>query len=399
MRKTLIMMLAFMTFLSFMSCSDAELHREENRNEVSQAKSLKLQKTFEVDASHQWDANEKLHKLIASFGLKRNQLSEEVPNYPDYYGGAYITGKGDLVVLIHGEQEKGKQAVDAVIGSGNVKFSTAQYSYNYLSGLMDDLNELAMRRKNPEILENLTSFSLMDASNEVEVQVLGLNDQKRAKLHKLLFDKPGFTFKVSTGRFKAEVTANPGCEVSRNASMAGSGSIGFAAKRNSDGKLGFVTAGHAILVGEKAYYGGTAIGTCVSSQQSGTVDAAFVTLDNTASDNVSNILCGTSNLLSTTTTLPGVGTTVNKIGQSTGSTSGTIISTNVSVISGTGSTITNMTSANYTSAGGDSGGPVYTFISSSGTRPTAGIHMGASGSTRYFTKASNILSTFGIARN
>lgn len=103
--------------------------------------------------------------------------------------------------------------------------------------------------------------------------------------------------------------------------------------------------------------------------------------------------------MSTTTTLPGAGTTVNKIGQSTGATSGTIISTNVSVIGGTGSTITNMTSANYTSAGGDSGGPVYTYISSTGTRPTAGIHMGASGSTRYFTKASNILSTFGISRN
>lgn len=399
MRKILTIMLAFMTLLSINACSDTDMHQEQNATDQLKAKSLKSQQTFEADASHQWEANERLSKLIESFGTVNNRFSQEVPRYPNYYGGAYVTEKGGLVVLIQGDQQSGEKAIQSVIGSGNVEFKVAKYSYSYLTALMDELNDLALRKKDPEILRSLTSFSLMDAANEIEVQVIGLDDQKRGKLQKLLLNKAGINFITSTGRFTAEVTINPGCEVSRNASMAGSGSIGFSAKRNSDGKLGFVTAGHAILVGEKAYYGGTAVGTCVNSQQSGTVDAAFVTLDNSTSDNVSNTLCGTSNMLSVSTTLPGAGTTVNKIGQSTGSTSGTIISTNVSVISGTGSTITNMTSANYTSAGGDSGGPVYTFISSSGTRPTAGIHMGASGSTRYFTKASNILSTFGIARN
>ncbi|MDR6513746.1 S1 family peptidase [Chryseobacterium camelliae] len=398
MRKILVIMLVFMTLLSINACSDTDMHQEQTATEQLKAKSLKSHQKVEGDASHQWEANERLTKLIASFGTINNRFSEKVPKYPDYYGGAYVTDKGALVILIKDDQQNAVNAIQSVIGSGNLEFKVAKYSYSYLTTVMDDLNELALKN-DPEIIRSLTSFSLMDAANEIEVEVLGLNDQKREKMQRLLSNKAGINFVPSIGRFTAEITANPGCEVSRNASMAGSGSIGFSAKRNSDGKLGFVTAGHAILVGEKAYYGGTAIGTCVNSQQSGTVDAAFVTLDNTSADNVSNTLCGTSNMLSVSTTLPGAGTTVNKIGQSTGSTSGTIISTNVSVISSTGSTITNMTSANYTSAGGDSGGPVYTYISSSGTRPTAGIHMGASGSTRYFTKASNILSTFGISRN
>lgn len=393
-------MLAFVTIMSFNACSDADLHQELNTNEELAAKSLNEKPGIEADASHQWEANEKLTKLIESFGTTKNRFQEEVAKYPEYYGGAYITEQGRLTVLLHGDQEKGRQAVHAVIGSDNVEFKAAEYSYGYLTTVMDDLNEFALSKKDPASLEFLTEFALMDASNEVEVQVIGLNDQKIAALRKSVFNKPGIKFKESTGRVKTEVTIYPGCAISRNASMAGAGSVGFRAKRNSDGKIGFVTAGHAILVGQTAYYGsGTAVGSCVNSQQSGTVDAAFVILSNPTSDDVSNTLCGTSNLLSTMTTLPGAGTTVNKIGHSTNHTSGTVISTNVSVIGGTGSTITNMTSANYTSAGGDSGGPVYTYISSTGTRPTAGIHMGASGSTRYFTKASNILSTFGISRN
>ncbi|WP_313598178.1 hypothetical protein, partial [Epilithonimonas vandammei] len=175
--------------------------------------------------------------------------------------------------------------------------------------------------------------------------------------------------------------------------------FGFKAKRNSDGKIGFVTAGHAISVGETAYYGGAAVGTCANSKQSGTVDAAFVVLNNISTDEVSNTLCSTVDNLSLSTTLPGVGTVVNKRGRQTGATSGKILSTNISIISATGETIDNMSTADYNSDEGDSGGTVYTYISSTGARPTAGIHMGAIGTTRYFTKATNILSTFGLSRN
>jgi hypothetical protein len=59
--------------------------------------------------------------------------------------------------------------------------------------------------------------------------------------------------------------------------------------------------------------------------------------------------------------------------------------------------LTNLTTANYSAAGGDSGGIVY-YLNSAGTRYTAGIHSGASSSTRYFVKAAQINSALGTTR-
>jgi len=92
---------------------------------------------MEADASHQWDANEKLTKLLESFGNSTNRFNEKVPNYPAYYGGAYITEKGSLMIYVMGDLEKGKQAVKTVIGNTNVEFKAAEHSYSYLTTVMD----------------------------------------------------------------------------------------------------------------------------------------------------------------------------------------------------------------------------------------------------------------------
>lgn len=115
---------------------------------------------------------------------------------------------------------------------------------------------------------------------------------------------------------------------------------------------------------------------------------------------MSNILSGTSNTLSTTISEPGVGTTINKIGRSTGHTSGKVISTNVSATFSSGATINNLTTANYSSAAGDSGCVVYSYVSSSNTRLTLGIHTGVSndGVTRYYTKANEVNAALGTSR-
>lgn len=61
---------------------------------------------------------------------------------------------------------------------------------------------------------------------------------------------------------------------------------------------------------------------------------------------------------------------------------------------------TDMTSANYTSNEGDSGGIIYTYLSSKNVRYTVGIHHGSvpGGNTAVFTKASNALSILGLER-
>ena len=60
----------------------------------------------------------------------------------------------------------------------------------------------------------------------------------------------------------------------------------------------------------------------------------------------------------------------------------------------------NMTSTDYESDGGDSGGIVYTLIKSSNTRYTVGVHHGRSkdGKLAIYSKADNVLNTLGVER-
>lgn len=50
------------------------------------------QNSVEADADFQWEANEKLSKLLKHYG----------ENLPDYFGGGFIDEKGNLVINIKG---------------------------------------------------------------------------------------------------------------------------------------------------------------------------------------------------------------------------------------------------------------------------------------------------------
>jgi len=323
MKKSLKFAMASLAVLSFAACSNPDLSQDFGERESLDVgfPTEKHVLEGEVDASHQWEANEKLTKLLASFGSERVMENHERPKYPEHYGGGYITEQGGLVVYVHGDFEKGKKAIASVIGEDNIKFKETKYSYPYLISLMDDFYAFVMKREDPGITEILSGFSLMDMTNDVEVQVVGLDERKLEILKRSIFNRPGVRFERSEGKVRLETTIYPGCRFARTASAKGGSSVGFRAKRNSDGKVGFVTSGHSISVGATAYYNGVSVGTCAYSQQYGSIDAAFVTLNNPASDNINNRLCGLSDMLSTSNTYPNPGTTVNKMGWKTGLTS------------------------------------------------------------------------------
>jgi len=389
---------ACLAVLSFAACSNPDLSQDFDQRESLDAGFPTEKRAFqgEADASHQWEANEKLTKLLASFGSERAMENHERPKYPEYYGGGYITEQGGLVIYIYGNIEEGKKAVVSVIGDENTEFKEAKYSYPYLISLMDEFYAFVMKREDPDITEILSGFSLMGMTNDVEVQIIGLDERKLEILKKSVFNKPGVRFKAIPAKARLETTLYPGCRFARTASAQGGSSVGFRAKRNSDGAIGFVTTGHSISEGATAYYAGVPVGTCLYSQQYGTIDAAFVTLNNPASDNINNRLCGLSDILSTNNAYPEPGATVNKVGWKTGLTSGAIIST-YAFLSVNGNFLTDLTIADYYSLKGDSGGAVYA-ISPSGSRFLAGIHMATAGSIRYYSKANNILWNFGISR-
>lgn len=132
---------------------------------------------------------------------------------------------------------------------------------------------------------------------------------------------------------------------------------------------------------------------------SGSVDASFILLHNYPNNNTTNLIGGVNNL-STSTSLPGVGTVVNLRGAMNQS-SGKILSTNASNTASNGQFLTNLTTASYLSSDGDSGGIIYSYVSSTNTRYTVGVHLGqdlANGNIKYFSKAPNVLSALGVSR-
>lgn len=114
----------------------------------------------------------------------------------------------------------------------------------------------------------------------------------------------------------------------------------------------------------------------------------------------SNLICNTASYtLSTATSLPGKGTLVNLRGATTNTSSGYILSTDATVYDPQfQTTFTNLTTADYHTAGGDSGGIIYTYISSTNTRYTVGINKGVKDGIAYFVKADLALDGLGVSR-
>lgn len=394
MKQMLLAALAFMIFWSFHACSDADMHHDLNAEEKLSAIGIAETSGAATDASQQSEAIEKYSLLIASFGTATNRFQEEVPDYPDYYGGAYVSPDGDLTILIKGDLNAGSSSALSVTGSGKVAFKSADYSYAELTGIMDELNDFAINRKNPAAQKNFNIFSLMDDQNRIVVQLNDLSDAMIAEFKAQVLNSPAIEFVQSKGQMKLEVDLNPGCKADLNAAGTNFASYGFRARRNSDLAVGMVTAGHAIGVGQTLYQGGTAIGTCSASQVAGSADAAFVPITNPLAYVPSNVLCSSTATLSTVIYAPPVGSSITKLGVG-GSATGSVLNINTTWVSPfNGNTLTNMTSANYISNPGDSGALIYGTISSA-NRP-AGIHTGELAGDRYFTKAAQITSALGL---
>lgn len=302
-----------------------------------------------------------------------------------------------MAIYIHGDFEKEKQKAVSLVGDGNVEYKKAEFSFSYLTKLMDELNEFVLNKKNPSVSGNFNVFGLRDAENRIVVELKELNDNKIQEFKNSVVNSPAIKFVQSEGEIVLKVDLYPGCEVRAGTS---SGSFGFRARRNSDSQVGMLTAGHVISVGEGARTGSnpTIIGTCSASQMSGSIDAAFIPITFPNNYVPTNILCGASDVLSTSTDELTGGATVYKIGKVTGLTSGQVISSSTSVTY-SGVTLTNIVSTSYAAAVGDSGGIVYS-IDAGNVRPTVGLHFAntVSGSTSYYAKADEVLSAFGLSR-
>lgn len=171
-----------------------------------------------------------------------------------------------------------------------------------------------------------------------------------------------------------------------------------------DGTKGVVISGHFMHEGNGLYAMNNdqkyeIIGSCIDSQESGSIDAAFCELDfsvcDVAQSPISDFPLDLNPIRS-----PPVGASVTKYTY-TGISSGKITSTNVSARFKNGVVITNMLSADYKSQSGDSGGPIYSAAKKNNQMMVllVGIHQGSSSTSNnaYIIQAQYINKTFGLS--
>ena len=337
---------------------------------------------------NQSKASEAYQKLIKSFGTVG---IPDASDFPEYYGGAYINDEGKLVINVTSNTTSISQDFNKRTGTDEFILKPSKYSFKMLTKIMDTLNTYKLKKADSPISANFNSYALLDAQNSIVVYLDEYNQEQIEAFKKQVLDSSAIEFKKATGKVKDEINVNPGSSITSGGS---GGSVGYRARRG--GVDGIITAGHVAAFNADVEKDGTIFASCTAREFSGSVDASFCRITN-SNYTPTNTLEGTSNTLSTTISEPGVGTVINKIGASTGHTSGKIISTNASATY-LGVTFTNLTSADYVSAAGDSGGIVYSYIISTNTRLTLGIHVASDGTTRYYVKANQINSALGTSR-
>lgn len=386
--------------IALASCSDEmDLVKDQTIDKKIEA----IDETVNLDGQNE---SNYVNSIILS-GIKVSTRSgfdgSKINVYPDYYGGSYIERNGTLKILIKGDSLSAVKKIKSIYDDDIVHYAVCEYSYSELCGVLDNIR-LALRNADISIKKNISAYSIDDGANRVVVYLSDCSDNSIEKF-KMIYNHPSLVFEQLEKIIEEKGNICPGNKLYLTTYLEDEwfGSFAFRAKEKSGEKrVGYVTAGHVLEQGDFCYINGTTAGECVKSYSyGGNADAAFVIIDTDKFELSNNVNGNTETPLSTATSQPGAGTYVNKWGAKTGNSGGYIKSTNITVLDDNGNErFINMTSTDYESDGGDSGGIVYTLIKSSNTRYTVGVHHGRSkdGKLAIYSKADNVLNTLGVER-
>lgn len=262
------------------------------------------------------------------------------------------------------------------------------------------------RDDNSEYFKDISNlYYISDSEKKVYVTLKKIDQASIEEFKGKINNFTGIEFIESEGDLYLAAELNPGMPVLRVGLGGGGGenSMGFRARRN--GVAGVVVAGHAFKSGDRLHFDITStdyIGTSTVSIVGGSVDCAFVPVD---VGTPSNIIYGTQNILSAQTNSPGAGTFVNFRGRNTAR-GGNIVSTSASATFRFKEdpsklyNFINLTNVDLPVAvqEGDSGGIVYSYVSSTNTRYNLGniVGYGTNNGLSYYAKTSQIISNLGI---
>lgn len=342
-------------------------------------------------------------KMLESFNAGEKTRSVHEQLYDDNYGGSYIDDNGELVVLLVENSDYGISAIEQATGSDDVQTIKCQHSFNELITVIEIINENL-----DYLIENdvvITEMYEDVYSNTVKITVLEL-DEAKEKMIRQIVDSPCMEI-IGSDDFSSleEIDIKGGFKITSNDNNRNS-TLGFCATKN--GNEGFVIAGHAgDKIDESFSYNSWIIGevlTTTFTKSSAYADAAFLekTSDADTTYDIGGYACRT--LAESVSDYP-VGMVIYKYGISTGTTSGKILSNYCTTTIDMNDddvvdmTLTNQTKADYESADGDSGCPVYTIGSMYNGRMTCkllGIHSGSVSTGKVFSKYYLIEQELGI---
>lgn len=375
---------------------------------------LMVGSSYAEERSVQEDGMTAYENLMKFF--ETTPISDQEQKYPDYYGGSYIDENGNLVVYVTDETAEQTIAVLAESLGNSTVYKECNYSFNELHSIMDTINNFMRNPTNKALATNIRQFCILDAQNIVEVKIRDISDEQIELFKKEIVDSDAIVFKKIKAEAstqlppqdtaennlaettRASVSVNPGSKIMSYLLGDSYATAGYRVK-DSVGNVGFVTAGHypqftgfGIITESK-----TDLGTCSILLYGNEQDSAFIKVYPEVTP--TNTLNGTSNTLSTIISEPGAGTTINKNGAKTGATSGSIVSTSWSGYIDS-YYYSDVVKASYNCDRGDSGAPVYSYVSSTGTRYTVGMHIGKNyddGSGLYL-KANQIARDMNVTR-
>lgn len=315
----------------------------------------------------------------------------------DLYGGAYIDSDGKLKVYIKDMKSDFVKKINAV--SSEIEVCLGEYTLKELTEIKNEIDNF-QRNRSDKFGETFHAWWLDDSANRIIVAFDELTDEKIKIFKNIVIDSNAIVFTQAKGKAQNEATLlKPGGKITgENGSNY---SIGYAVELN--GGKGILTSAHGstrkVQAGQKFFYGSNEIGRCLKTELGGSLDVSFVSVTN-RNFFISNTIEIIQRELSTEIRYPSAGTIVFKAGATTGVTSGTILSTNYSGMID-GEIFSNLTTTNYNSAAGDSGGVVF-YVPSDGIRYTVGIHKGGvdydAPDVKSFVKAGEIRRLWGVER-
>jgi hypothetical protein len=340
---------------------------------------------------------QKYDRIVSAYGLNDDDLI----HCPDNYGGCYLDDDGKLTVLFTEDVRKWKTEIESIVHDDDIKFIEAKNAYVNLKREIDNIYSFFIRNPEDVLFDKFVGGGVYQKENVAYISLTDISDAVVTDFKRRVTDSDIIVFEKANSRLIPETDIHCGDKFDlykADGSYRASYSLAYRVK-NSNQTEGFISSAHGgVTVGDTVKFGNIAFGACTVRQLGGKVDASLMLLGAPLSYQLTNFIDSQVATLSISNNYPSVGAVVYKCGDATGITSGTISDINA-IASVDGQTVQDLTAADYNSAGGDSGGLIYTLVTSpSVARYTTGVHMGSFNTQKYFCKAGNVAAALGVSR-